>query len=444
MSDSEEVQREEGCEEQTFQVKLEETERLTTQWSVEDEEEAARERRRRERERQQQDQTGEEGQTGGSLNDEHRTQSDGNVVLKPLGPMESEEDEGFSDWSQRLEQRKLRGACQEPPEEREETRATEEEESESPRANEEESEEALIPQSRVEEEEDEGTSRYEATEIIDEPVPCPYEHGSPKPCLQEVMPVSYSQWESRESPVGEEENAEGRASSPGVEEETHENEELRIERGYSTCTQESENLRDRWETEDQESRRRSVSSDGESEGNIMTTVKLTERAECLNRSIQKSNSIKKSEPPLPISKIDDRLEQYTQAIESSTKGSRLVRQPSLELLSPTDAVSTKKNRWETGDVATASKPSPCKDTEGINVGVSDLINQWGKGKSDPESPQSPPRPTEVRPGDVLSKKSLWEQSSKSGQSGKSSSANKKYKFVPTGHGKYEKVLVEDL
>lgn len=28
-----------------------------------------------------------------------------------------------------------------------------------------------------------------------------------------------------------------------------------------------------------------------------------------------SNSIKKSQPPLPVSKIDDRLEQYTQAIE---------------------------------------------------------------------------------------------------------------------------------
>lgn len=34
-------------------------------------------------------------------------------------------------------------------------------------------------------------------------------------------------------------------------------------------------------------------------------------------SLVSSNSIKKSQPPLPVSKIDDRLEQYTQAIEVS-------------------------------------------------------------------------------------------------------------------------------
>lgn len=31
--------------------------------------------------------------------------------------------------------------------------------------------------------------------------------------------------------------------------------------------------------------------------------------------LSSSNSVKKSQPALPISKIDERLEQYTQAIE---------------------------------------------------------------------------------------------------------------------------------
>ncbi|CAH2326314.1 lymphocyte-specific 1 isoform X1 [Pelobates cultripes] len=77
---------------------------------------------------------------------------------------------------------------------------------------------------------------------------------------------------------------------------------------------------------------------------------------------------------------------------TSAKPARLVRQPSLELIAPGDAVSNKKNRWETGEVTTAAKMAPCKDTEGINIGVSDLINQWGKGKSEPDGAQSPPKP----------------------------------------------------
>lgn len=129
MSDNEEPQREEGCKEQMFQERLEETERLTTQWSVEDEEEAARERRRRER----QQQLGSEGQSPDDLDDENCTQTDNHVGLKPAGPWETEEDEGFSDWSQKLEQRKLKGAAQ-AAEEREEPRFTDEEQTEQTRA----------------------------------------------------------------------------------------------------------------------------------------------------------------------------------------------------------------------------------------------------------------------------------------------------------------------
>uniref|UniRef100_A0A4W5MHB5 Lymphocyte specific protein 1 a n=1 Tax=Hucho hucho TaxID=62062 RepID=A0A4W5MHB5_9TELE len=98
------------------------------------------------------------------------------------------------------------------------------------------------------------------------------------------------------------------------------------------------------------------------------TSTINERTESLNRSLQKSNSIKKTQPPIPISKIDNRLEQYTHAIE------------------------------------------------------------------------------EVKAGDVLSKKNLWENlgdSSPSGRLGKGASSGKKHKFVMMAHGKYEKVAVGD-
>ncbi|XP_075693742.1 lymphocyte-specific protein 1 isoform X2 [Rhinoderma darwinii] len=405
--------------------------KLTTQWSVEDEEEAARERRRRER--QQQDELGGEGQSPEDVNEEACSPSQEQVVLKPAGPWETEEDEGFSDWSQKLVQRKQKGATQ-VTEEREEFRQPEGEQSEVVGNTE---EEVGDQQPKPEEEEDEGTSRYEATEVNDEPDPCNYECSSHETSTSEALTVTSCQWETRESNDNEEEN---RTPSPYPREESLNLEEesgIR-EETFEPYNDQTESHSERWRSE--EVKRQSVSSDGEdNEADI--TVKVTERAEVLNRSIQKSNSMKRSEPPLPINKIDDRLEQYTHAIETSSKTGRLVRQPSLELLSPADAVSTKKNLWESGDVTTASKLSPCKDTEGINIAVSDMINQWGKGKSEPDGPATPQKVTEVKPGDVLSKKSLWEQNSKSSQSNKSMTP--KYKFVPTGHGKYEKVRMEE-
>lgn len=428
MSDNEDTQRQDGCEEPTFEEKLEETERLTTQWSVEDEEEAARERRRRER--QQQDQLGSEGQSPEDVNEETCSPSDEQMGLKPAGAWETEEDEGFSDWSQKLEQRKQKGAAL-ATEEREEFRHMEEQSGVVGTAE----EEAEDQRPRAEEEEDEGTSRYEAAEVNDEAEPCHYEHSGHETSTSEILTVTSNQWDARESNDNEEEN---RAPSPYPREEAQdlEQEKGRREDTYEPYNDQRESYSERWRPE--EVKTQSVASDGEDNEDNIT---ITERAEVLNRSIQKSNSIKRSEPPLPINKIDDRLEQYTHAIESSSKTGRLVRTPSLELLSPADAVSTKKNLWESGEVVTASKPSPCKDTEGISIGVSDMINQWGKGKSELDSHATSPKVTEVKPGDVLSKKSLWEQNSKSVQSNKN--VTPKYKFVPTGHGKYEKVRVEE-
>ncbi|CAH2326317.1 lymphocyte-specific 1 isoform X2 [Pelobates cultripes] len=165
--------------------------RLTTQWSVEDEEEAARERRRRERERQQQ--TGGDEPSEENLSEE--TFTNNHASLKPSGPWENDEDEGFSDWSQRLEQRKLRGACQVPTNENEEPRTLEGEEPQGTReSGEQESDDARVPDQRVEEEED--ASRSEVTEVNDEPDPRTYESYSPEPSPQEV-PISSSQLSAR-------------------------------------------------------------------------------------------------------------------------------------------------------------------------------------------------------------------------------------------------------
>nr|XP_014349082.1 PREDICTED: lymphocyte-specific protein 1 [Latimeria chalumnae] len=143
---------------------------------------------------------------------------------------------------------------------------------------------------------------------------------------------------------------------------------------------------------------------------------ISEITESLNRSVKKSNSIKKSQPsPVYISKLDNRLEQYTHAVENASK---LVKQTSLDIPSGTEAVATKKNLWEAGEVSssTSSKSTPCKD---------------------------------VMSGDVLSKKNLWEIKGESSSAAKPGSVlqntptGKKYKFVLMGHGKYEKVLIDD-
>lgn len=144
---------------------------------------------------------------------------------------------------------------------------------------------------------------------------------------------------------------------------------------------------------------------------LSPSTKLSDRTESLNRSIKKSNSVRKSQPALPISKIDERLEQYTQAVEIAGRTPKLTRQPSIEL--PSMAVASTKSRWETGEVQaqSAAKSAPCKD---------------------------------IVAGD-MSKRDLWEQKGgpKTSSTVKSTPSGKRYKFVAAGHGKYEKVLVDE-
>ncbi|XP_042266918.1 non-muscle caldesmon isoform X2 [Thunnus maccoyii] len=177
------------------------------------------------------------------------------------------------------------------------------------------------------------------------------------------------------------------------------------------------------------------------------TQKITERTQSLNRSLKKSNSFKKTQPLVLLPKIDDKLEQYAHAVENSIE-TRAVKVSLTDLPSAPEVVASKKNLFEAGEAWSQSptKGASCKDTEGLKVGVASLITQWVKGPTD-GSRQSPAKPADVKPGDVMQKKNMWEvigdSSGRSGQRVKGSAASKKYKFVVTGHGKYEKIPVGD-
>ncbi|XP_043561913.1 non-muscle caldesmon isoform X1 [Chiloscyllium plagiosum] len=179
-----------------------------------------------------------------------------------------------------------------------------------------------------------------------------------------------------------------------------------------------------------------------------TTCLISERTESLNRSLKKSNSIKKTQPITNISKIDERLEQYTSAIESTTKS---LRHTSLDMPNLPEDVATKKNLWESGDVAgySVAKGTPCKDTDGLKVGVCDLINQWVSKNPESNTKASPSKPAEIKVGDVRSKKNIWENKgdshsiTKSQHTGKNHPSGTRYKFVVVGHGMYEKIPITD-
>ncbi|KFW90316.1 Lymphocyte-specific protein 1, partial [Phalacrocorax carbo] len=326
--------------------------RLTAQWSVEDEEEAARERRRREREKQLRSQA-EEGLNGtSSCSESAGPAQENHYDFKPSGTSELEEDEGFSDWSQKLEQRKQR----------------------SPRPS--------------YEEEDGGVREAEIK-------------------LEQIQLDQESPEEIREENV-----------VTGEEERLCQEEEQVQEQEEEERAEHEEKKRRRNEEEETPEKRQKAPSPARLEEEELssdhTAVCSMKVFESLNRTIKKSNSIKKSQPPLPVSKIDDRLEQYTQAIETSTKAPKPVRQPSLDLPTTSMMVASTKSLWETGEVAaqSAMKSLPCKD---------------------------------IVAGDIVSKRSLWEQKGnpKPETNIKSTTSGKKYKFVATGHGQYKKVLIDD-
>ncbi|XP_031469999.1 lymphocyte-specific protein 1 [Phasianus colchicus] len=357
MSDPEECQEGAGGTDQVGDESYQETERLTAQWSVEDEEEAARERRRREREKQLRSQA-EEGFNGtGSCMESAGSAQENHYDFKPSGTSELEEDEGFSDWSQKLEQRKQRSPQQ-----------SYEEEDSSVREAEVKLEQIQLDREGLEEVQEENVVVREEERL------CQEEEHVPEQCEEEEERIKQEEKKRRRNE--EEETPEKRPRAP------------------SPISLEEEELC--------------------SDHTAVCSTKITDRTESLNRSIKKSNSIKKSQPPLPVSKIDDRLEQYTQAIETSTKAPKPVRQSSLDLPTTSMMVASTKSLWETGEVAAQSavKTPACKD---------------------------------IVAGDIVNIRSLWEQKGgpKPETSIKSTPSGKKYKFVAMGHGQYKRVLIDD-
>ncbi|KAG8523331.1 Non-muscle caldesmon [Galemys pyrenaicus] len=141
-----------------------------------------------------------------------------------------------------------------------------------------------------------------------------------------------------------------------------------------------------------------------------SSLKIEERAEFLNKSVQKSG-IKSAHQAAVVSKIDSRLEQYTSAIEG-TKTAKPMKPAASDLPVPAEAVRSIKSMWEKGDVF--SSPSaggtPNKETAGLKVGVSSRINEWLT--KTPDGNKSPaPKPSDLRPGDVSGKRNLWEKQS---------------------------------
>uniref|UniRef100_A0A452UHY9 Caldesmon 1 n=1 Tax=Ursus maritimus TaxID=29073 RepID=A0A452UHY9_URSMA len=126
-----------------------------------------------------------------------------------------------------------------------------------------------------------------------------------------------------------------------------------------------------------------------------SSLKIEERAEFLNKSVQKSG-VKSTHQAAVVSKIDSRLEQYTSAIEG-TKTTKPLKPAASDL--PGNVFSSP-----------AVSGTPNKETAGLKVGVSSRINEWLT--KTPDGNKSPaPKPSDLRPGDVSGKRNLWEKQS---------------------------------
>ncbi|XP_058501768.1 non-muscle caldesmon isoform X2 [Solea solea] len=525
--------------------------RLTAQRSIEDAEEVERERRRRARESFQRRNSG---SSPGESSPENEMATEENVYnsdFKPSGSPSLDEDEGFSDWTQRRErqrQQRLQELCQggEADEEEDEgtinkaapvkmvrasvtsfSRIQQQEQEETDRARMEEEkrkkgEEEMVKAERVRREKEE---KMEQVMIRRKE-----EAQKPKPVVEKRKEVKVSYTSKvflHQEPKHSHTNGDAaseevvshivnktkrstRTTDPEEAEAILETEQRleKIRRGLQVKeSQELEQLKDRQAEAEQElevlkrrredrrrlreeeerrreeeeqqrlakeeeerrrmkedierrrmeaaERMKSLSTSSVDDDEMFSpfspktpTHKITQRTESLNRSLKKSNSFKKTQPLVLLSKIDDKLEQYAHAVENSQE-SRAVKASLTDLPSSPEVVSSKKNLFEAGEAWSQSpiKGATSKDTDGIKVGVASLITQWVKGPSD-GGRQSPGRPADVRPGDVMQKKNMWEiigdSSGRPGQrANKGSAVGKKYKFVVTGHGKYEKIPMDD-
>ncbi|XP_067438500.1 caldesmon 1a isoform X1 [Thunnus thynnus] len=138
-----------------------------------------------------------------------------------------------------------------------------------------------------------------------------------------------------------------------------------------------------------------------------SSLKIGERAEFLNKSAQKS-TVKASHSPM-VSKIDNRLEQYTSAAQRENKESRSPRSGAVDLPMVTDSIRNIKSMWEKGDVFSSpgGGGSTFKEAAVIKTGVAGRINDW-LNKTPESGKTSGARPSDLKPVDVTNKRSLWE------------------------------------
>ncbi|XP_027127919.1 caldesmon 1a isoform X7 [Larimichthys crocea] len=140
-----------------------------------------------------------------------------------------------------------------------------------------------------------------------------------------------------------------------------------------------------------------------------SSLKIGERAEFLNKSAQKSSSVKMSHSPV-VSKIDNRLEQYTSAAQQrENKESRSPRSGAVDLPMVTDSIRSIKSMWEKGNVFSSpgSGGSTFKEAAVMKTGVAGRINDW-LNKTPESGKTSGGRPADLKPVDVTNKRSLWE------------------------------------
>ncbi|XP_075327502.1 caldesmon 1a isoform X2 [Odontesthes bonariensis] len=131
-----------------------------------------------------------------------------------------------------------------------------------------------------------------------------------------------------------------------------------------------------------------------------SSLKIGERAEFLNKSAQKS-AVKASHSPV-VSKIDNRLEQYTSAAQRENKESRSPRSGAVDLPMVTDSIRNIKSMWEKGNVFTSpgGGGSAFKEAAVIKTGVAGRINDWLN--KTPESKTAGGRPVVAGRGETKS------------------------------------------
>uniref|UniRef100_A0A674EI40 Caldesmon 1b n=1 Tax=Salmo trutta TaxID=8032 RepID=A0A674EI40_SALTR len=104
-----------------------------------------------------------------------------------------------------------------------------------------------------------------------------------------------------------------------------------------------------------------------------SSLKIGERAEFLNKSAQKSSTVKTSHSPV-VSKIDNRLEQYTSVAQEM----RSPRSGAVDLPMVTDGIRNIKTMWEKGNVfnSPGGGGATYKEAAGMKIGVAGRINDW--------------------------------------------------------------------